>query len=743
MSDNISKFRSELAEKFIHILEEEEGEWQKTWLGLVPNATPYNMFAKGGRSYSGYNMLNLVIDMYINGWTDPRFVTASEIFKEKEMAVRTPMVTLGIENGVVQVSRFDGESWVAYNLETTLRLLSIGGPRSVREAFRYELMDAIASGNIEFVEKAVLDKKRSLFYVATKEKGEAQWKNGENIEINPSTGEPYKAKQKVHPSWLLKQGAKASYVEFPMYRDNRAAKNKEKKVYWTMEEYRELKEKVAMGLEEKKRLSDFRLTNKAWKVFNASQIEGIEPYKAPELPKNNNRSDQLIPDLAKAMNVGLENNGGDRCYYSPKEDKVVMPFPTLFISGQAYDFSALHELTHATGHATRLNRDQSGWFGTEAYAFEELIAEIGSCFMAARLHTTEVDKKEIENSGHYVQSWVKKLKEKPEMLIKAVKEAMRASDYMDESLERYYDLTKRLDEACMVNLVAIYEKVTNAPYASTEWVEKYSTYQWKDSVSKFWKADVRDSTMSALDLNPETWPQYYDEHFALSDLTELEAFVREKLYPERIYSIYQIDDSGDEFGFEPSQKVPVAFEGLGKLAKYGGYFDPSNYTQVFSESIESVEAQTKEATLENIFTLHNSDNRPDKETVRSLSVSDIVVVDGDAYYCDSYGWSEIPEFIESELFENEVEQPENELFLKAGSDLLHIYPAESGGFVGSIESKGEHHTVSFDSDSINEVVRSMIREFASDCPMRLSEREYHERKELLLSRGEQDRNTNE
>ena len=95
----------------------------------------------------------------------------------------------------------------------------------------------------------------------------------------------------------------------------------------------------------------------------------------------------------------------------------------------AFNATALHELSHATGHSSRLDRDQ-GMFGTEAYAYEELVAEMSSCFMGFHLQT-EPEPRHIDNHKAYVQAWITAIREKPETLVRAIKDAQTAATFMD------------------------------------------------------------------------------------------------------------------------------------------------------------------------------------------------------------------------------------------------------------------------------------------------------------------------
>ncbi len=113
-----------------------------------------------------------------------------------------------------------------------------------------------------------------------------------------------------------------------------------------------------------------------------------------------------------------------------KEIDTNLPTPESFHSEYAFHATTLHELSHATGYPSRLNRPQSAFFGTDQYAYEELVAEMCSCFMGSELKL-EAALEHIENHKAYVQSWIGAIREKPETLIKAIKDAQIAANYMD------------------------------------------------------------------------------------------------------------------------------------------------------------------------------------------------------------------------------------------------------------------------------------------------------------------------
>lgn len=167
-------------------------------------------------------------------------------------------------------------------------------------------------------------------------------------------------------------------------------------------------------------------------VFNGRDIEGI-----PELQPQTSKeivNDELIDKIQKGMDLQILNDGGDRAYYSPKTDSVHLPEKDTFYNSYAYNATALHELSHATGAEKRLNRDIKNAFGTEKYAYEELVAEISACFMSEHIQIEQTEE-HVNNHKAYIQSWTKALSEKPEMLMKAIRDAEKAANYLEYHAE--------------------------------------------------------------------------------------------------------------------------------------------------------------------------------------------------------------------------------------------------------------------------------------------------------------------
>ncbi len=172
-------------------------------------------------------------------------------------------------------------------------------------------------------------------------------------------------------------------------------------------------------------------------VFNAEQINGVPVYEKKLVPIKGN---EIIENIPKAMGVELKF-GGDRAYYNPLHDVVRIPNKEQFKDEYVYSSTLLHELCHATGHKSRLDRDLTGIFGSENYAKEELRAEIGSSFLMAALQI-EPKPEHIQRHKAYIQSWIEVLKKDSGELDKAVKGAEKIEKFVrtvggiDKALEK-------------------------------------------------------------------------------------------------------------------------------------------------------------------------------------------------------------------------------------------------------------------------------------------------------------------
>lgn len=231
-------------------------------------------------------------------------------------------------------------------------------------------------------------------------------------------------KQAQDKGWQVRKGEKATAVEFWSIYDKKTKKT------LTMSEADEL---VRMHPDRK---ADLSFISRSSCVFNAAQIDGIPQIEVrPEVDISTIRAQRDV--LITNMGIGF-HEGGDQAFYRPSEDSVTMPPDSAFKDDYGYMSVLLHECGHATGHESRLNRDLTGFFGSESYAKEELRAEIASAFTAQALgfRPTEGTKNShMDNHKAYIQSWAKSIKDAPNELFAAIKDAEKISDYLIEKGE--------------------------------------------------------------------------------------------------------------------------------------------------------------------------------------------------------------------------------------------------------------------------------------------------------------------
>lgn len=165
---------------------------------------------------------------------------------------------------------------------------------------------------------------------------------------------------------------------------------------------------------------------RGYTVFNVEQCADVDT-KAGTVPE------PVEPDnvISWAQSVGATvRHGGNRACYVPSQDFIQLPRPEQFASRELYHATALHELTHWTGHKSRLDRAFGSRFGTEAYAFEELIAEMGAAFLCASIGVQNVP---LEDHASYLRSWLKILKQDKRAIFTAARHAQKASDFCLEN----------------------------------------------------------------------------------------------------------------------------------------------------------------------------------------------------------------------------------------------------------------------------------------------------------------------
>ena len=164
---------------------------------------------------------------------------------------------------------------------------------------------------------------------------------------------------------------------------------------------------------------------KHFTVFSVNQCDGLPEHicqPAPPIPEGLilPQADELIAATGADFRIG-----GPSAYYSPAQDYVAVPRPDDFHDPINWHRTAFHELGHWTGHKTRLDRDQTGRFGSKEYGREELVAEMAGAFVCAALGIVP-----SVRHADYIGSWLKIIREDNRAILRAASAASKAADFI-------------------------------------------------------------------------------------------------------------------------------------------------------------------------------------------------------------------------------------------------------------------------------------------------------------------------
>ena len=164
---------------------------------------------------------------------------------------------------------------------------------------------------------------------------------------------------------------------------------------------------------------------KSYVVFNAAQVEGIEfEQTKPVLPDFN--PVPALEDRILKTGANIKHNGS-QAFYRPSEDSITMPAKNTFIDESNYYATVLHELTHWSGAKHRLDRTKGKRFADTAYAFEELVAELGAAFLCQD-YGIQGDLRHAD----YIGNWLQCLKNDNKAIFNAAALAQRAATYIND-----------------------------------------------------------------------------------------------------------------------------------------------------------------------------------------------------------------------------------------------------------------------------------------------------------------------
>ncbi len=167
-----------------------------------------------------------------------------------------------------------------------------------------------------------------------------------------------------------------------------------------------------------------------YNVFHLDQCEGISPRWAVSVRRTSDlqpdaAADAIVQDYKERSGITLQIKESDRAFYRPSTDTVVVPQLSQYRKKEEFYSTLFHELTHSTGHSSRLNRiTDIAAFGDNEYSREELCAELGAAFLVN--HCSLESEASFRNSAGYVQGWLKALKNDKRLIVSAAGAAEKA-----------------------------------------------------------------------------------------------------------------------------------------------------------------------------------------------------------------------------------------------------------------------------------------------------------------------------
>lgn len=168
-----------------------------------------------------------------------------------------------------------------------------------------------------------------------------------------------------------------------------------------------------------------------YSVFNISQIKNLPERLIPPLDVRENdpivSCHQIVESMPDRPTIQFDDQ---EAYYNPAKDLINVPDIKFFESSESYYATLFHELIHSTGHEKRLDRKEGMKnisFGSDKYCTEELIAEIGACFLEAKAGISDRD---FQNNAAYINGWLQRLKQDSRFIVFASSQAQKAADFI-------------------------------------------------------------------------------------------------------------------------------------------------------------------------------------------------------------------------------------------------------------------------------------------------------------------------
>ena len=182
-----------------------------------------------------------------------------------------------------------------------------------------------------------------------------------------------------------------------------------------------------------------------FRVFNGEQVENFPEYVPSVRNEDRTQLGDMIDRIISTSECPVIEAAQDRAYYSPSQDRIVLPLRSMFKDEESFAKTAIHEMGHSTGHPDRLNRPLGGMFGSEEYAKEELRAEIGALFTEADLGIS-LKGEHYEDHSDYLRSWIGALQNDYNEFFRACADAEQIAKRLVGNYTKKYELKMEVDE---------------------------------------------------------------------------------------------------------------------------------------------------------------------------------------------------------------------------------------------------------------------------------------------------------
>ena len=268
--------------------------------------------------------------------------------------------------------------------------------------------------------------------------------------IKDKHGNVFQARDK-HGNKLPMVAVNKGEKSFPVFLTTFTVVNPDTKERIPYDDYRDLSKEDQAKYKVYPKLQVFNVFNVAaqtnLELTRPEMYEKLKAQAAGQIQQQGDLKSHPAIDLMIDENLffcPINQVKGDKAYYSPSEDRIVVPKREQFIDGQAFATNTLHECAHATGAESRLNRTMGNAFGSEEYAKEELIAELSAAVISSQYGMSKHIK---DDSAKYLKSWLGSLQQGPDFLKTVLGDVKRSSSLINERLESIQQEMEKGEEA--------------------------------------------------------------------------------------------------------------------------------------------------------------------------------------------------------------------------------------------------------------------------------------------------------